>query len=152
MPSVIHPRSGPFPVYSSTSPPTTDVGIFIIAKTGVNLKAAGTTAAFTIPAGRTYMCMGTYTLVTAVTSGGAGTENFSIQESSGNRNMIVSSISDSGTPVANQTVYYNPPRAAPGAVQSVCAAGNNVNIVVATSQAGSSAVTGTVFLQGFYVS
>ncbi len=152
MPSQINPRSGPFPIYGGSSPPTVDVGIFTVAKTGVDLKTAGNTVIFTVPTGRTYMCVGCWVLVTAVTSGGAGTENVSIIESSANGNMLISSVSDSGTPVAGKTVYFNPPRAAPGGLQVICAAGNNVIAKVATSQAGSTAVTGTVYVTGFYTS
>ncbi len=147
MPSAVRPRSQ-FPVYSSANPPTSDVGTFTIAKTGVDLKNAGTTDIFTVPAGRAYMLEGSYILVTAVTSGGAGAEVWQVKESSSARIMEGQTTSSSGTPVANQTVYKFLPNTSP--VLSTCAAGNKVQIVISTSQAGSSAVTGTVFLVGTY--
>ncbi len=151
MPSQINPRSGPFPVYSGTSPPTVDVGVFTIVKTGVNLKAAGTTAIFTVPTGRAFVVLASVVLVTAVTSGGAGIQTWGFQESSAGRTMAAAQNSGSGTPVANQTVYSSPALIASN-VFSTCAAGSSVGIVVNTSQAGSSAVTGSVFVTGFYVS
>ena len=62
--------------------------------------------------------------------------------------MTMAGASGSGTPSAG--VYYsvNAPSNAGPFVQ--CAAGNNVAMVVATSQAGSAAVTGTIFITGFY--
>ncbi len=151
MPSRVDPRSGPFPVYSSASPPTIDVGVFIIAKTGVNLKAAATTTIFTVPTGRTFIATYGFALVTAVTSGGAGTQLFSINESSSLRSMLAALTSGSTTPVANQTVYSFDVRAS-SAPFSTCLAGNSVQVVVSTSQAGSSAVTGTIYVAGFYSS
>ncbi len=149
MPSNINPRSGPFPVYSSTSPPTVDVGTFTIAKTGINLKASGVTTVFTVPAGRAFLATSMNILVTAVTTGGAGVQIIALQESSSNRIMIAQATSASTTPVAGQTAYglFS---GSTGGVNSVCAAGNNVNANVATSHAGSTAVTGTVFVTGFY--
>ncbi len=150
MPTQINPRSGPFPVYGSASPPTIDVGIFTIAKTGVNLKASGTTVIFAVPTGRTYLAFGAYILVTAVTSGGAGVQIFSLTESAGSAVMVPSIQSASGTPVVG-TTFISEFRGNvwPG---KVCAAGANVQIVVGTSHAGSSAVTGTVFAIGIYSS
>ncbi len=151
MPSVINPRSGPFPVYSSTSPPTIDVGQFAVSKTGVDLKTTGTIAIFTVPAGRTFVCTGSYAVVTAVSNGGAGTCTWQIKESSANRLMSETVASTSSTPVATQTVYYEGVR--PNAViLSTCTAGNNVNSVFATNNAGSTTVTGTFFVTGFYSS
>ncbi len=148
MPSAINSRTTPT-VYSSTSPPTVDVGIFTVAKTGVNLKAAGTTAIFTVPILRTFVATGGFILVTAVTSGGAGVQVSLISESGGSRTMVSQSTSNSGTPVANQTCYaiVN----ATATILSNCTAGNNVQVVISTSHAGSSAVTGTVFVTGYYV-
>ncbi len=149
MPSNINPRSGPFPVYSSTSPPVVDVGPFVIAKTGVNLKAAATTTIFAVPTSRTYFCTGYHILVTAVTTGGAGVEIAGITESGGSRNMIQVATSASTTPVAGVTAY-SAFGTTTGGVNAVAAAGTNVQIVISTSQAGSTAVTGTVLLSGFY--
>lgn len=135
-------------VYAGASPPTVDVGMFTISKTGVDLKTAGTTTVFTVPAGRAFICMGAYARVTSVTSGGAGTESFQIKESGGSGIMSVNAASGSGTPVAGK--YYASQTTNNGGAYTECAAGNAVQVVVATSQAGSTAVTGTVFVQGFY--
>ncbi len=138
-------------VYTSASPPTTDVGLFVVAKTGVDAKTAATTDIFTVPTGRAFLCTGAHMLVTAVTSGGAGTEQFLIQESSANRTLMPGAANASTTPVANQTVYWADNRGTFGnAIYSTCAAGNKVQIAVSISQAGSSAVTATVFVEGFY--
>ncbi len=152
MPSVINPRSGPFPIYSSTSPPVVDVGMFTIAKTGVDLKTAATTTIFTVPTGRTFVLTGNGILVTSVTSGGAGTFNWQMKESSSSRLMSLSVASASGTPVANQTVWWPPVEANSAAARSNCAAGNSVQFVQSASNAGSTAVAGTVYATGFYSS
>ncbi len=150
MPSVINPRGGPFPVYPSASPPTVDVGIFTIAKTGVDLKTAATTNIFTVPAGRNFIGTLASFLVTSVTSGGAGTISTTrFQESSGSRTMIGGGSSASTTPVANQTTFVQTPGA--NALSS-CSAGNIVQLVLAASESGSNAVTGTVYVTGFYSS
>ncbi len=149
MPSVINPRSGPFPVYSSASPPTVDVGIFVIAKTGVDFKTAATTDLFTVPAGRNYQILYSTYFVTAVTSGGAGSLVVTkIQESSASRQIAGTASSNSLTPVAFQW-SFSP--AVANTTLSTCSAGNKVQLVLAASNAGSTAVTGTVFLIGFYV-
>ncbi len=150
MPSVINPRSGPFPVYTSTSPPTVDVGIFTIAKTGVNLKAAGSTAIFTVPAGREYLAVLAYAKVTAVTSGGAGTQSLALSESGSSQTMIPAGVSASNTPIVGR-VYTADVRASSFTSATTCLAGNNVLASIATSHAGSNVVTGTVFATGFYV-
>ncbi len=138
------------PVYAGASPPTTDVGLFTIAKTGVNLKAAGTTAIFTVPTSRKFLATGYYALVTAVTSAGAGTQTMLISESGAGFTMITSSTSGSATPVVGN-VYWGDLRGALSSANVMsCAAGNNVQIVISTSHAGSTAVTGTVFVTGFY--
>ncbi len=150
MPSNVNPRSGPFPVYSSTSPPAVDVGIFTVAKTGVDLKTSGTATIFTVPTGRTFVAIGGMAAVTAVTSGGAGINIILIRESSGSRTMVSQSTSNSGTPVANQTVYALVNSSA--TVLSNCAAGSGVVAVMSTGHAGSTAVSGTIFITGFYIS
>ncbi len=151
MPSNVNPRSGPFPIYSSTSPPTVDVGIFTVAKTGVDLKNAATTTIFTVPAGRTFVATQGMVLVTAVNTGGAGTENLTIKESSGARTLLTALVVNSHTPVANQSVYAIID-ASVSAVICNCTSGNSVQAVVTTSAAGSTAVTGTIFVTGFYSS
>ncbi len=150
MPSVIHPRSGPFPIYGSASPPTTDVGIFTVAKTGVDLKGAATTTVFTVPTGRTFVLITCYVLVTSVTSGGAGTVNFQMKESSSSRIMTQTFSTSSATPVANQSVFNG--NFISTAQLSNCTAGNSVQFVLTTSSAGSSAISGTVYVTGIYSS
>jgi hypothetical protein len=135
-------------VYAAASPPTVDVGMFTVVKTGVDLKTAGTTTAFTVPASRTYVCLEAHAIVTSVTSGGAGTETFQIKESGANGAMTQGTASASGTPAVG--IYYTESSPANTGPYTACAAGNNVTIVVSTSQAGSTAVTGSVFVTGFY--
>jgi hypothetical protein len=135
-------------VYSSASPPTVDVGIFTIAKTGVDLKTGGTTAAFTVPTSRRFVCTHCFVNVTSVTSGGAGVCTLQIKESGSSLGMTPNVSSGSSTPVANTTVYTFFPTAA--TVAASCAAGNAVNIVITAGEAGSTAVVGTVFITGFY--
>ncbi len=149
MPSVVNPRSGPFPIYSSTSPPTVDVGIFTVAKTGVDLKAAATTTIFTVPAGRTFVLIQAMAQVTAVTSGGAGTLTSQIKESSAARQMNTQTLSTSSTPVANQTVWLVGQLST--GIYSNCTAGNSVQVVLTASNAGSTTVTGTVLATGYYI-
>jgi hypothetical protein len=138
-------------IYAGASPPTVDVGIFTISKTSVDLKNAGTTTVFTVPTSRTFTCTGATVLVTAVTTGGAGTQSFQIKENSASRQMSSNVASASGTPVAGQTIYVASVNTG-GAPFSTCTAGNSVVINVSTSHAGSTAVTGTVFVTGFYSS
>ncbi len=139
-------------VYAGASPPTVDVGMFTIGKTAVNLKAAGTTNIFTVPASRTFLLTGFSGFVTAVTSGGAGTQNMQIKESSAAGTMSQAITTGSHTPVANATSYSFPPDISGAAGRTTCAAGNAVQVVISASHAGSNAVTGTVYAAGFYVS
>ncbi len=150
MPSQINPRSGPFPIYPSTSPPSADIGVFTVGKTGVDLKTAATTSIFTIPTGRTYVLLQSIALATAVTNGGAGVLASQIKESSGSRIMNTLTSTSSSTPVANQSVW-TVGQISTGAYNN-CTAGNSIQIVVSTSNAGSTAVTGTVYVTGFYSS
>lgn len=134
-------------VYAAASPPTVDVGMFTIVKTGVDMKTAATTTVFTVPASRTFICTGAYFVVTSVTSAGAGTETFKIQEGGGTA-MTTNTASGSGTPAAG--TYYWQGQTAAGAPYKAAAATVTVQVVVATSQAGSTAVTGSIFVTGFY--
>jgi hypothetical protein len=135
-------------VYAGASPPTVDIGLFTIAKTGVNLKAAGNTTGFVVPTGRAFLCTASWALVTAVTGPAAGTETWTIKESAASATMLGGTASGSGTPAVG--TYYSETSREAGGPYTQCAAGNTVTIVVTTSQAGSTAVTGTVFIQGFY--
>lgn len=142
--------SGAAGVYSGASPPTVDVGMFIISKTGVDLKNAGTTTIFTVPTGRTFVCTGAYAVVTSVTAAGAGTETFKIQASTGAIAMTTNSASTSLTPAVGK-MFMEQLTPVTGQFGTAPAA-DNVQIVVTASQAGSTAVTGTVFITGFYSS
>ncbi len=151
MPSNINPRSGPFPVYPSTSPPGSDVGMFTISLTGVDLKTAATTNIFTVPTSRSFIGISCVAQVTSVTSGGSGSlASPKLQESGAGRTMIAGSTSGAITPVANQTVYAfgNIPTATTST--SNCTAGNKVQLVIAASNSGSNAVAGTVDVTGYY--
>lgn len=121
---------------------------FIASVAGVNLKTAGTTTVFTVPAGKTFICQSAFALVTAVTGGGAGTQTFKITESGTGAQMVPNTVSPSATPLVGY-VYLQSPAIA-GSPWTSCAAGNNVQVVVATSHAGSTTVTGTVYVMGFY--
>lgn len=135
-------------VYAGASPPTVDVGQFTISKTGIDMKTAGTTTIFTVPSGRTFVCTGAFFIVTAVTGGGAGTETFQIKTSTASANLTPNSPSSSATPTVGK--IYAQPQLASGSPVNTAPAADNVQVVVATSQAGSTAVTGTIFVQGFY--
>ncbi len=137
-------------VYAGASPPTVDVGFFTVAIAGVDLKTAGTTTIFTVPTGRTFFCTNSYAIVTAVNTGGSGTEQYSIKESSSSRVMSSSGgASAAHTPVAGQTTYVQA-NVSGQSPYSSCTAGNIVQVVVVTSHAGSTGVTGTVYVTGFY--
>jgi hypothetical protein len=125
--------------------------MFTIYKAGMDIKNVATTDIFTVPTSRTFVATGTAILVTAVTGAGAGTERWAIKESSASRAMIDNAASSSTTPVANQTFYHSVPTAASGPY-STCTAGNKAQFVPVASQAGSTAVTGTVFVTGYYTS
>jgi hypothetical protein len=140
--------AGDHAVYAGASPPTTDVGTFVISKTGVDLKTAGTTTVFTVPTGRAFVCTSAIALVTAVTGGGAGTETFQIKESGAGGAMTQAGASGSSTPVVG--TYYETLSPSSAGPYARCAASNAVQVVVATSQALSTTVTGTVFVTGFY--
>src|SRR5205823_841037 len=114
---------------------TVDVGVFTISKTGIDLKNAGTTTVFTVPTGRTFICQKAVAVVTSVTTGGAGTQTFKIQESGASKAMTNAGASGSGTPVAGS--YYVEDAQVGTGPMTACAAGNIVQVVVSTSQAGS---------------
>ncbi len=135
-------------VYAGASPPTVDVGLFTISKTSIDLKNAGTTTIFTVPSGRTFLLTASFAVVTAVTSGGAGVETFKIQTSTGPITISPNTSSASGTPTVGK-VYAQQITVA-GSPFNTAPAADNVQIVVTACQAGSTAVTGTIYLQGFY--
>jgi hypothetical protein len=137
-------------IYASASPPTVDVGVFTIAKTGVDLKTAATTSCFTVPTGRTFVCLYAIVKVTAVTGGAANTFAFKMQESGASAAMTAQQTSGSATPTT--VMYYASNTVATAAPFAVCAAGNSVQIVIGTALSGSTSVTGTVFIIGYYSS
>ena len=57
-------------VYAAASPPTVDVGVFTISKTGIDFKTAATTNIFVVPSGRAFVCLGATAVVTSVTTRG----------------------------------------------------------------------------------
>lgn len=129
------------------------VGVpFVYAATGINLKTAATTDAFTVPAGKTFVCQTAVAVVTAVTGAGAGTLTYQIIESGSNGAMTVATASGSATPSitpGGANAYTEIPATTTGP-WSTCAAGNKVQVKVNTSNAGSTTVTGTVYITGFY--
>ncbi len=152
MPSpVTSARSATHGLYAGASPPTVDVGMFTIFIAGVDLKTAGTSTVFTVPTGRTFIATWGMVLVTAVNTGGAGTENLTIKESSGARTLLTALAVNSHTPVANQSVYAIVD-ASVSAILSNCTSGNSVQAVITTSHAGSTSVSGSIFVTGYYSS
>ncbi len=136
---------------SGSPPPFIGVGVPVFAvKTGVDLKTAATTDVFTVPTSRTFFLTGSFVIVTAVTGAGAGTFQYQIKESSASRVMSNNTAGNSTTPVAGQSVYSEFAPAPSSFIASSCTAGNKVQMVVAVSNAGSTTVTGTVWVQGFY--
>lgn len=135
---------------SGSPPPFICVGCPVFAvKTGVDMKTAATVDIFTVPTSRTFVATGYDAYVTSVTAGGAGTFTGQLKESSASRAMGNNIASGSQTPVANQTIYYFPNSSGFGF--SNCTAGNKVQLVVSTSNAGSTAVSGTIYVHGYYV-
>ncbi len=135
-------------VYAGASPPTVDVGIFTVVITGIDLKTAATTTVFTVPSGRAFTCISAHAVVTAVSSAGSGTQTFTIKESGGSKSMTGATASAAVTP-APGSYYVETPTAGSGPF-TICAAGNIVQFVNSTSHAGSTTVTGSVFVTGFY--
>lgn len=117
-------------------------------KSSIDLKTAATSSIFTVPASKTFVCTDVVAVVDSVTSAGAGTETFKIVESGASKSMSSNTASASGTPAVG--TYYSESATPNGAPYTGCAAGNIVQIVVTTSQAGSTAVSGTVYVFGFY--
>ena len=142
-------------VYAGASPPTVDVGIFTITVTGLDFKTAGTNDVFTVPAGRRFVLISAQWTVTAVTSAGAGTQSgMQIIESGASSGMSATCATGSHTPAVG--IYYSSSMfssnvTTPSVLVS-CAAGNKVQEKHTTSHAGSTTVTGTVFVTGFYSS
>ncbi len=135
-------------VYAAASPPTVDVGLFVIAKTGVDFKTAATTDIFTVPTSRRYVLTNLQMVVTAVTAAGAGVITLTkVQESGANAAMNQTVSTGSSTPAVG-TSYSFPTSTTFG--WSTCAAANKVQLVLGASEAGSTAVSGTVFVTGFY--
>ncbi len=153
MPSVIHPRSGPFPVYAATSPPTIDVGIFTVVKTGIDLKTAGTNNVFTVPTGRRFVCLTATAIVTAINTAGSGQlAGWQIIESGASGTMTGTDATNTGTPAVG--TYWVLQQLVTNALTPTqctsCAAGNIVQEKHTTSHAGTTTITGSIFVTGFY--
>jgi hypothetical protein len=122
---------------------------FTVFKTGIDLKTGGTYAIFTVPSGKNFMLQSVQVEVTAVTSGGAGTLTAQIKDTTNNHNLTQSAASASQTPVANVTSYPIT-NTTGGGTHAFAPASADIGIFVSVSNAGSTAVTGTVFINGFY--
>jgi hypothetical protein len=122
---------------------------FVVFVSGVNLKAAATTTVFTVPAAKNFMLTSVQVAVTAVTAGGAGTLTAKIRDTTNSKDLTQAAASASQTPVANVTSYPITNTTGGGTYQFAPASAV-IGVVVSTSNAGSTAVTGTVFVTGFY--
>ncbi len=141
-------------VYAAASPPTVDVGLFTIVKTGVDLKTNATTDIFTVPSGRTFTCTGAYLVPTTVASGLAVAIVWKIIESGASGVMSTASAANSGAPVTTKiwSQQGTPAGGAIGSPFTLCAAAAKVQLSGTTMWTTSGTVTGSVFVQGFYVS
>jgi len=136
------------PVYAAGSPPTTDVGVFVIRLTGYDAKTGATTTIFTVPTGRAFIVQKAYVRITGVTGGAAVAFAYKIQESGASKTMTAATASTSAAPVVG--AYYPQDAVSNNAPYTECAAGNNVQIVVGTPFSTSTTVTADVILIGFY--
>jgi hypothetical protein len=136
--------------WTTATAPTVPFGVpFLVFVTPVNLKAAGTTGIFTVPAGKSFICTGAYAICLTVTGAGAGTLNYKIRDTTNSRDLTASGASASATPVANVTIWPIAFQTGGGPFSDAPAAAQ-ISVVVATSNAGSTTVTGTVVVAGFY--
>ncbi len=134
-------------VYLAASPPTTDVGLFTIKKTGVDLKTNATTDIFTVPAGRTFVCTSLYGVVTASSVPAAVAFVWKVIESGAGASMTPATAIPSTSPTVGR---YIAQVSVVSSVYTICAAAAKVQIVISTGFTTSTSVTGDVFLTGFY--
>ncbi len=153
MPSNINPRSGPFPIYASASPPTIDIGIFTIVKTGVNFQTNNTTDIFTVPAGRAFVCDYARLIPTSISSGAAIAIVWKIIESGASAVMTIAGTAANTSPSLVK-VWCSAGTTLPASNGpfTICAAGNKVQFNGTTMWTTSTTVTGSVFVTGFYCS
>ncbi len=139
------------PVYAAASPPTVDVGPFVVVKTGIGvgtgLGGGAATTIFTVPSGRSFVHTGTHLVVTSVTGGANGAPQFKIQNDSGPTAMSGSTTGGTAIPVVGS--MWNIINAA-AIVMSVASATNNVQLVVLTANTSTTCVV-SCFVEGYYV-
>lgn len=133
--------SGAAPVYIG---PAVMVTAF---KTGVDLKTNAVTDIFTVPAGKTFVTEMTTIVTTAVTSGASVSFSAKFIESGASAN-ITPTISPGAAGPAVGKVYNSSLSTA--ASEITVTTGNKVQLSVTTGFTTSTAVTGTVYVQGYY--
>ncbi len=136
-------------VYAGASPPTTDVGVFTIVKTGIDFKAAATTDIFTVPAGRTFVMHYSQVILTVVSGGLAAAMQYSIIESGASALMGTNAAIASAAPLT--TKNYHQANVVAATISFNCAAAAKVQCRVDVGWASSTTVTGSVFVTGYYV-
>jgi hypothetical protein len=134
---------------SGAAPPYINPGVLVVGyKTGVDFKTNATTDIFTVPAGKTFALDRVSFVITAVNSGASVTPAVQILESGGATAMSASGGPGSGVPVVGKTwtlvVNANNPT-------NACTATNKVQLTITTGYTTSTAVTGTVWVYGFYL-
>ncbi len=134
-------------VYAAASPPTVDVGLFTIKKTGVDLKTNATTDIFTVPASRTFVCTSLYGVITASSVPAAVAFVWKVIESGAGASMTPATAIPSTSPTVGR---YIAQVSVVSSVYTICAAAAKVQIVISTGFTTSTSVTGDVFLTGFY--
>ncbi len=139
-------------VYAAASPPTVDVGMFTIVKTGIDFKTNAVTDIFTVPSGRTALCNYAYMIPTTVSGGAAVAVVWAIRESGANQAMTTNTAMSSQAPLTN---IAHPQSGLTGAGNSanpqICTAGNKVQFNLTTAWTTSTTVTGSVFAVITYI-
>ncbi len=139
------------PVYAGASPPTVDVGPFVISVTGVAIGTGngGTeTTIFTVPTGRKFIATGAEVFVTAVTGGANGAPAFTIKDGSGGNVMLGQTAGATGIPQATLSNYVILRNAS--TLYRAAGPAANVTFVCVTANT-STTCTASVFLEGYYV-
>ncbi len=135
---------------TGVAPAFVGVGIPCVAyKSGVDLKANGTTDIFTVPASRSFVATASVAIPTTVTSGLSVTFVYKIVESGGGLAMTQSSVTGAGAPVTTKQWSTQGIGTSTGPM-TICAAANKVQITVTTGFTTSGTVTADVFVFGFY--
>ncbi len=152
MPSNVNPRSGPFPVYAAASPPTVDVGIFSIVKTGIDFKTNAVTDIFTVPTGRTFICHHAFLIPTSVSGPASVAVVWAIRESVGNQVMTTATAMGSqGPSVSIAHGQIGTAGAGNAGNPQICVAAGKVQFNLTTAWTTSTTATGSVYVIGMYI-